>query len=170
MKTFLDEPEPKKGINMMFVVAVLIGIALVAGLLGLVSMKKSTQQIQVDAMEGAFREGSSEFALYTRKIIAETDTERTQQSPTGMGTIVMSIRGNILNITGRTLTGLEIKVTVVDSNDQPVRDKTTVVIPKEVEKLESGKTLPVQVTIEGFNKDDDRANIRWKVTAIKVQE
>jgi hypothetical protein len=170
MKTFLDEPEPKKGMNMMFVVAVLIGIGLVAGLLGLVSMKKSTQQIQVDAMEGAYREGSPEFALYTRKIIAETDTERTQQSPTGMGTIVMSIRGNILNITGKTLTGLEIKVTVVDSNDQPVKDKTTVIIPKEVEKLESGKTLPVQVTIEGFNKDDDRANIRWKVTAIKIQE
>jgi hypothetical protein len=170
MKTFLDEPEPKKGMNMMFVVAVLIGIGLVAGLLGLVSMKKSTQQIQVDAMEGAYREGSPEFALYTRKIIAETDTERTQQSPTGMGTIVMSIRGNILNITGKTLTGLEIKVTVVDSNDQPVKDKTTVIIPKEVEKLESGKTLPVQVTIEGFNKDDDRANIRWKVTAIKTQE
>jgi hypothetical protein len=170
MKTFLDEPEPKKGMNMMFVVAVLIGIGLVAGLLGLVSMKKSTQQIQVDAMEGAYREGSPEFALYTRKIIAETDTERTQQSPTGMGTIVMSIRGNILNITGKSLTGLEIKVTVVDSNDQPVKDKTTVIIPKEVEKLESGKTLPVQVTIEGFNKDDDRANIRWKVTAIKIQE
>ena len=50
------------------------------------------------------------------------------------------------------------------------KEKTVVVIPKEVERLETAKSLPVQVMIEGFNKDDDRANIRWKVTAIKVQE
>jgi hypothetical protein len=170
MKTLTDEPEKKKGFNILFVVAILVGIGLVAGLLGLVSLKKSSQQIQVDAMEGAFREGSPEFEKYTKKIIAETDVDNTQQSPTGLGTIVMSIRGNILNITGKTLTGLEIRVSVVDSDHKPVKEKIAIVIPKEVEKLETGKSLPVQVVIEGFNKDDDRANIRWKVTAIKVQE
>lgn len=170
MKTLTDEPERKKGFNILFVAAILVGIGLVAGLLGLVSLKKSSQQIQVDAMEGAFREGSPEFEKYTKKIIAETDIDNTQQSPTGLGTIVMSIRGNILNITGKTLTGLEIRVSVVDSDHKPVKEKIAIVIPKEVEKLETGKSLPVQVVIEGFNKDDDRANIRWKVTAIKVQE
>lgn len=170
MKTFLEKPEPKKGLNIMFVVAVLVGVALVAGLLGLVSLKKSSQEIQVNALEGAFREGSPEFEKYTKKIVAETDTENTQESPTGLGTIVMSIRGTIFNITGKTLTGLEIKIGVVDGDNNPVKEKTVIVIPKEVDKLESGQTLPVQVMIEGFNKDDDRANIRWKVTAIKIQE
>jgi hypothetical protein len=29
--------------------------------------------------------------------------------------------------------------------------------------------MPVKVMIEGFSKDDDRAMIRWKVTAIKTE-
>lgn len=173
MDEFLDKPEKKSGINKIFIVAIVIGVIVVGALLGLVSLKKSTQQAQVDALEGAYHEGSPEFERYTKKIIAETDENNTQESPTGMGTIVMSIRGKILNLTGKTLTGLELRVSVVDQNNKPVKEKTVIVIPKEiekVEKLETGKTLPVQVMIEGFNKDDDRAQIRWKVTAIKITE
>lgn len=171
MDTFLKQPEEKKGNNMIFLAAIGIGLVIVLAFLGLVSLKSSTKQIQTQALEGAFREGTPEFEKYTKKIIAETDEDRTTYSPTGMGTIMMSIRGKIRNITGKPLTGLELKVAVVDSFGNPVKEKTTVVIPKEdVTKLETGQVLPVQVTIEGFNKDDDRANIRWKVTAIKVEE
>lgn len=170
MDTFLQQPEKKRG-NMMFLAAIGIGVIAVVAFLGLVSLKSSTQQIQTQALEGAFREGTPEFEKYTKKIIAETDEKNTTESPTGMGTIIMSIRGRMHNRTGKTLTGLEIKVSVIDSFGNPVKEKTTVVIPKEeVTKLETGQILPVQVTIEGFNKNDDRANLRWKVTAIKVQE
>jgi hypothetical protein len=31
------------------------------------------------------------------------------------------------------------------------------------------ENLPVLVPIEGFAKDDDRARVKWKVTAIKVE-
>lgn len=171
MDTFLQQPEKKKSNNTLFLGAIGIGLVLVLVFLGLVSMKSSTKQIQTQALEGAFREGTPEFEKYTKKIIAETNEDRTTQSPTGMGTILMSIHGRIRNITGKSLTGLELKVTVIDSFGNPVKDKTTVVIPKdEITQLANGEVLPVQVTIEGFNKDDDRANIRWKVTAIKVQE
>lgn len=170
MDTFLEQPKKTKG-NKMFLLAIGVGLIAVIAFLGLVSLKSSTQQIQTQALQGAFREGTPEFEKYTRKIVAETDENNTTQSPTGMGTIIMSIRGKIHNLTGKSLTGLEIKVAVIDTFGNPVKEKTTVVIPKEeVTKLEAGQVLPVQVTIEGFNKDDDRANIRWKVTAIKVQE
>ena len=87
-----------------------------------------------------------------------------------MGSIVMSISGIIRNITGKTLTGLEIQVSVVDIGGKTIKDKTVIVVPKQAERLENGDSLPVQVLIEGFSKNDDRAQIRWKVTAIKVQE
>lgn len=171
MDTFLRQPEKKKGKNTIFLAAIGIGLVLVLGFLGLVSLKSSTVQIQTQALEGAFREGTPEFERHTKKIVAETDENNTMESPTGMGTITMSIRGRIRNLTGKPLTGLEIKVTVIDSFEKPIKEKTTVIIPKDdVTQLESGQILPVQVTIEGFNKDDDRANIRWKVTAIKVKE
>lgn len=171
MDTFLQQPEKKKSNNTIFLAAIGIGFLIILAFLAVVSLKSSTKQIQTQALEGAFREGTPEFEKYTKKIIAETNEDKTTWSPTGMGTIMMSIHGRIRNITGKPLTGLEIKVGVIDSFGKTVKEKTTVVIPKEeITSLENGQILPVQVTIEGFAKDDDRANLRWKVTAIKVQE
>lgn len=170
MATFLEEEKKEKqGINKVLVGALIAGLVIVAAIVGLVALRPSTQQVSEQALEGAFREGSPEFAQYTKRIVAQTDENRTTQSPTGMGTIVMSIGGNIRNISGKTLTGLELKVGVVDSFNNILKEKTLIVIPKQAERLENGQNLPVQVLIEGFNKDDDRANIRWKVTAIKFE-
>lgn len=169
MDTFLEEKREKQGINKVLIGALIAGLVIVGAVVGLIALKPSAQEVNNQALEGAFREGSPEFAQYTKRIIAQTDENRTTQSPTGMGTIVMSIGGNIRNITGKTLTGLELKVGVVDSFNNLLKEKTVLAIPKQAEKLENNQTLPVQVLVEGFGKDDDRANIRWKVTAIKVE-
>jgi hypothetical protein len=36
--------------------------------------------------------------------------------------------------------------------------------------LKPGESIDVTVNIDGFKEDDDRANARWKVTAIKFKE
>lgn len=169
MDTFLQEKNEKQGISKVLIGALLAGLVIVAAIVSLIALKPSSQEARDQALEGAYREGTPEFAAYTKKIIAQTDENRTTQSPTGMGTIVMSIGGSIRNITGKTLTGLELKVGVVDSFGKVLKEKDVLVIPRQAEKLENNQSLPVQVLIEGFGKDDDRANIRWKVTAIKVE-
>lgn len=169
MESFLQEPEKKKGINTTMIAALIIGTILIATFIAVISLKRSDKDLQDQVLQGAFLEGTPEFALYTKKIVLQTNEDRTTESPTGMGTIVMNINGIVRNITGKTLTGLEIRVAVVDMSGKTVKDKTVLVIPKQAEKLENGQTLPVQVLIEGFNKDDDRAQIRWKVTAIKIE-
>ncbi len=169
MDTFLQPPEKEKGINKRFLLPLLIAAIIVIVAITAISLTRSTQQIHEQILEGALREDNSEFAIYTKKISIQTDEDRTTWSPTGMGTIVMSIRGNVRNITGKTLIGLEIKAAVVDSFGKMIKEKTVLVVPKQAERLENGQSLPVQVLIEGFNKDDDRAQIRWKVTAIKVE-
>lgn len=170
MDTFLTEKNPeRKGINKTLLAALAIAAIVVIAVIGIISLKPSMQEVEKQALEGAYREGTPEFAAYTKKIAAETDENRTTQSPTGLGTVVMSIGGNIRNITGKTLTGLELKVGVVDSFGKILKEKTLIVIPKQAERLDNNQTLPVQVLVEGFSKEDDRANIRWKVTAIKVE-
>lgn len=170
MAAFLENKQEKQGINKVLLGAVIAGFVLVAAVVGLIALRPTPQDVQQQALDGAFREGSPEFAALTKKIVAQTDENRTTQSPTGMGTVVMSIGGTIRNLTGKTLTGLEIKVGVIDSFGNPVKDKTLVVIPRQAEKLENNQTLPVQISIDGFAREDDRANIRWKVTAIKISE
>jgi hypothetical protein len=169
METLLQQSEKKSGLNKMMVGAFIIGTIAVLAALGFLLTRPTTKQLENQVLENAFRAGSPEFELYTKRISITTDNDRTVWSPTAMGKIVMSLRGTIRNITGKTLTGLEIKASVVDSVQKPVKEKTLLVIPRQAEKLETGKTLDIQVSIEGFEKSDDRAQIRWQVTAIKVE-
>ena len=172
MDTYLKEPEKNEGINKVLLAALVIGTLLIITVIGLLLLNQSPKEDQNQALTGAFREGSPEFDLYTRRIVAQTLEDRTTQSPTGLGTIVMSIGGKVRNMTGKTLTGLEMKVSVVDMLGKVVRDKIFTVIPdvsQGVNELETNQMLDFQVSMEGFSKDDDRANIRWKVTAIKVK-
>ena len=172
MDTYLKEPEKNEGISKVLLAALVIGTLLIITVIGLLLLNQSPKEVQNQALTGAFREGSPEFDLYTRRIVAQTLEDRTTQSPTGLGTIVMSIGGKVRNMTGKTLTGLEMKVSVVDMLGKVVRDKVFTVIPdvsQGVNELETNQMLDFQVSMEGFSKDDDRANIRWKVTAIKVK-
>ena len=169
MDGYLQGTEKKGGLNKTLLGAFIIGAIVISAFIGIILMRPTTKQIQEQVIENALREGNPEFELYTKKISIQTDTDRTTQSPTGMGNIMMNLRGIIRNMTGKTLTGLEIKAAVVDSFGNPVKEKELLVIPKQTERLEPGETFPVQVRIEGFSKDDDRAQIRWKVTAIKIE-
>lgn len=169
MTTLFEEPEKNTGSKKIILGALIAAVLAVAAIIGLLSLKPSATLVEQQALEGAFREGTPEFETYTKKIVAQSDYDRTTKSPTAMGTISMFIGGTIRNFTGKNLTGLELKVGMVDSFDKVLREKTVIVIPKQREKLDNNQTMPVQVTIEGFDPKDDLANIRWKVTAIKVE-
>ena len=169
MNTLFEEPGKEKGSKKILFGALIVAILAVVAVIWWISLKPTTTQIVQDAMEGAYREGSPEFQNYTRKIVAQTEEDQTTKSPTAMGTVSMYITGTIRNFTGKTLTGLEIKVGMVDTFGNLLKEKTVVVIPKQRETLENNQSMAVKVTIEGFDPKDDLANIRWKVTAIKVQ-
>jgi hypothetical protein len=170
MDTLLQTGNPeKKGVNKILLVGILIGTLLVAGAVWLFSftpsMEEQTQQLLADA----FLEGSPEFEKYTKDIVIQTDMDNIMQSPTALGTIMMTINAKIRNKGQQTISGLEVKVGVVDMAGKVVREKKLMVVPKQREKLAPGETIPVVATVEGFRKDDDRANVRWKVTAIRIE-
>ena len=170
MKTLEDiEKKPESGSKKAFWIAAVIAGLAIAGLVALLFTRPTTEQYQQQTIEGALREGSPEFEALTKKIVLENDTERTTESPTAMGSIQMSIWGKIRNLTGKTITGLEVSITVVDLAEKPVKAKTEIVIPKRQDSLETFQTVSVNVIMDGFKKEDNRANIHWKVTAIKVQ-
>lgn len=169
METLLQKPNKDKGSNKILIAALTAAILAVLAIVALVAFKPAPVQVEQQTLESAFREGSPEFQNYTKKIAAQTDENATTSSPTAMGTKMMSIGGIIRNFTGKTLTGLELKVTVVDTFNNPLKEKTIIVIPKQYETLDNNQTMAVRVNIDGFALDADLANIRWKVTAIKVE-
>ncbi|MGI8493779.1 MAG: hypothetical protein ACR2L1_00515 [Pyrinomonadaceae bacterium] len=169
MNTLFPENENVKKSNKILIGALTAAVLAVAAAIALFSLKPSAVQVEQEALENAFREGSPEFQNYTKKIVAQTNEDATTKSPTAMGTVMMSIGGTIRNFTGKTLTGLELKVGVVDTFGGLLRERDIIIIPKQRESLENNQTMPVRVIIEGFDPKADIANIRWKVTAIKVE-
>ena len=80
----------------------------------------------------------------------------------------MYIRGKIRNKGARPINGLEVNVAVVDSFNQTLREKRVLVVPTQLPELAPGEIIPISLEISGFEKKDDRADIRWKVTAIRA--
>jgi hypothetical protein len=167
---FSEQEEKKKGINKLFVVGFVIGALIIAGIIGLLLRKPSMDVQKANILHGAYTEGSPEFQDLQKDIIISTDTDRTVQSPMAAGTISMFIHGNIRNKGTKTITILEINAAVVTQFKSTVlKEKRVLVVPVQLARLDPGQTVPVTLTIDGFSKDDDRADIRWKVTAIKAE-
>jgi hypothetical protein len=81
----------------------------------------------------------------------------------------MTLRTTARNFTGRTLSGLEIRASVVDHQDKPVKARSVVVVPGRQPELEPNKTLFVQVMLDGMTETDDRARIKMEVIGFKFK-
>lgn len=165
----LFKPEEKKSaFNPVLIGGMLIGVVLIGVAIYLLSFKPSMEDQTAKILEGSFREGTPEFAAITKDILISTD-ENTVESPTGLGTISMYITGKIYNKGKNTISTLEVNVSVITQKNEVLREKRIVVIPVQRPSLDPGETIPITLTLDGFDRRDDRANIRWKVTAIKTK-
>jgi hypothetical protein len=172
MDLLLDKDKEKSGVNKVLVGAMLIAAGLIAGALWLWTFQPSfeEQKQQQQQIVGAFTEGSPEFESYTKNLVITTDLDRTTESPLGLGTIQMNIQGDIRNKGDKIINGLEVNVSVVDIKNQTIKEKKVKIVPtNQIEKLAPGEITHVIVPMDGFNKKDDRANVRWKVTAIRFE-
>lgn len=168
MELFVQEQKEKKGINKGFLVGVLIAVVLLGAFIGYLSLQPSFDEQKAKILEGSFIEGTPQFAEITKDILIETDLDRTVQSPTVFGTISMAISGKIRNKGNKNINGLEVKVAVITQKNEVLKEKRVLVVPIQKNMLEPGQTIPITLTLDGFKKEDDRANIRWKVTAIRT--
>lgn len=126
---------------------------------------------QQPRLEGAMRVDSPEFAQMRERVVVEFIPDQDAfESTRAVGDIVMTLRPKVRNFTGRTLSGLELKATVVDLGGRPVRERTVIAIPASGRtELENNKVAEVPIMLEGFRKDEVRANARVEVTAVRFK-
>ena len=163
------KPEEKKGINKLLVGGMIVGIIAIGLAIWLLSFKPSMDVQTAKILEGSFKEGSPEYAELNKDIVISTD-DNTVESPMGTGKISMFIHGKIRNKGTRTINILEVSVSVVTQFNQPLRERKILVVPVQHPSLGPGEIIPITLTFDGFTKDDDRANIHWKVTAIRAEK
>lgn len=158
----------KKRINPILIIGAVIGLVAVGVAIALLMRTPSIEDQTAAILAGSHREGSPEYADLNKDIILSTD-DRTVQSPTGLGTISMFIHGKVRNKGTRTITALEVNVAVVTQFGDVLKERRLLVVPVQPPTLGPDETVPVTLTLDGFKKEDDRANIRWKVTAIRAE-
>ena len=165
----LFEKEEKRGINKAFLVGGLIGVVAIAVVIFVAMQRPSMEDQKQAVLADALREDSPQFQEITKDIIIATGDD-TVESPNAFGYISMFITGRIRNKGNRVINGLEVNVAVVDQFNQTLKEKRVLVVPTQIGQLGPGDTIPITLALDGFDKKDDRANIRWKVTAIRVAE
>ncbi len=167
METLSDQIQ-KRNLNVRgYAVGAVIGVILIGALIFIATRRPSMEDQAAAILEGSHREGSPEFDAITKDIIISTG-DQTIQYANAFGTISMSIVGRVKNKGDRTINGLEVNVAVIDQFNEVVKEKRVLVVPTQQPQLGPGETIPITLSIEGFKKEDDRANIRWKLTAIRT--
>ena len=168
MDGFLEPREKQRIISPGLIFGVLIGLLVIAAGIWYVMRQPTMEQQMAAVLEGSYREGAPEFEDTTKDIIISTTEDKTVESPNAFGSISMYISGKIRNKGNRVINGLEVNVAVIDSFSQVLKEKRVLVVPTQQATLEPNEIIPISLEISGFDPKDDRANIRWKVTAIRI--
>jgi hypothetical protein len=166
-----DEVVEKESRSLQIGIYVAIGVVSLILIAGLIWIKRQPSppapSSSVDQhLQGAITPGSPEFAKLMEGI--RLDTPEGTQDTTALGGLSMNIFTTVRNFTGKNITGLELKGTVVDIKGNPVKTRTVVVIPDRQPVLEPNRALPVRIRLEGFKDTDDRANIKAEITGVKT--
>ena len=168
-----EEAKQNKTATMLVKASIVILSAALIGGLWYIRRQPNTDPKRADArLENAIRPDAPEWKQYAEKIIL--DPPEAIESKRAVGGVWMQLQTTVRNFTGKTLTGLEMKGTVVDLQGKPVKDHTIIVIPsylnnENVAELENNKTLRVPIAVEGFQPTDVRANIKMEVTGFRLQ-
>lgn len=153
------------------IIVVAIIAALVIAVLFYFLMRATGGGTVTPTLQGAIRAGSAEFDQYRERIVLDEPVADEGKRP--LGDIVMTLKTTVRNFTGKTLSGLEIRGAVVDHQNQPVKQRTVVIIPSLApdtpKELPPNKTIYAQVVLDGMTDKDDRANIKMEITGFKFK-
>ena len=153
--------------TLIIVVAVIAAIVIAGLFYGLMYLSSSGPAPNA-ALQGAIRAGSPQFEENRKNIVL--DDPEAVEAKRALGDLTMTLQTTVRNLTGKTLTGLEIRAAVVDYEGKPVKQRNVMVIPGKQPELAPNKTLPVAVMLDGMSDTDARANIQMEVTGFKFKE
>ena len=164
--------------NRTLIIIVAVVAALAIGGLFYLLMRKAAAPTPAVTLQNAIRPGAPEWEQYGKRIVLDEPADCPEpgapfcatEARRALGDILMTMRATVRNFTGRTITGLEIRATVLDHQNQPLKQRTVVFIPSALHaELDPNKTMSAAITIDGFTESDDRANTKMEVTGFTVR-
>ena len=161
----IETTESNRTLIIIVAVAAAIVVAIFIGFLMWASSGRGGGE---PTLQGAVRAGSPEFDKNKPNIVL--DEPEGFEAKRALGDLTMTLRTTVRNLTGKTLTGLEVYGAVVDYDGKPIKQRTVVVVPTRQPELAPNKTMLVQMMLEGMSDTDPRAQIKMEVTGFKFKE
>lgn len=142
-------------------------IALMVAGLYYVAMTQPVNSYSEPRLSSALRPGETEFEQVREQIeIAQLlGTERVHP----FNSLAIDLTATVRNNTGRTISGLEMRGAIVDTQNSTVRERTVMVIPLRQTALEPGEAIGVRVLLENIGKDSERADMLLEVTGVRFE-
>jgi hypothetical protein len=118
-------------------------------------------------LEWMLQPGHSDFNQFRDRIVIDQLMGNEKLHP--FNNLVVELKGVVRNETGRTITGLQMRGAIVDTDNVTVRERTVAVIPVQQTALEGNEAINVRILLEGIDRDSDRARAVLEVTGITFQ-
>jgi hypothetical protein len=152
-----------------YLLATILAIALLVAVTAIFyqQMNRPATLTPEPRLENALRTGDQDFEQQRGRVVVEG--LNATQSTRALGDIVMELTATVKNTTGRTLNGLEMRGAVVNSQGEPVGERTLIVVPAQQATLKPDETVSVRVLLEGIKPEAERANTRLEVTGLRFE-
>lgn len=126
-----------------------------------VSLAKETR------LEGALRAGTPEFDQNQPLILVTRVMARPLVRLLGDASV--EITATVQNTTARRITALEMRGTVVDAGNAPVRERTKIIPLPRNEPFNPGEKIEVMILVEGVKPQPDLSHARMEVTGFRFE-
>lgn len=154
--------EVDKSRRIIFIAVGLVAAVLVAGLAYWAS-RPSTATGE-ERLEGAVRPGSPDFPAADRLIVEFDPNENAEIGPTALGPWAVKFIPVVRNFTGRTVSGLEFRISGMDIKGQTIRERVAV----NREEIGVNKVARPGLSIN-FPQDSRPANLKLELTGVRFK-
>ena len=161
----IKEPELRWPVILVAAIITTCVVLVTAGALHLTLTKPAAGPAAQPRLEGALRPEMPEFERLREKIIVEQLIAT--EAPRALNDFALEMNATIRNTTERTLSGLEMRGALFDTQKSVARERTVVVIPARQTALEPGEAIAVRILLEGVRPEVERAGVLMEVTAVR---
>jgi hypothetical protein len=163
----IKEPELRWPIVLIAALITTAIALLVATMHFVASTTPSVNRSSPAQFEWMLQPGHSEFDQVRQQISIEQLMGKEKLHP--FNNLVVELTGVVRNETGQTISGLEMRGAIVDTENSIVRERTVAVIPLQQTALENNEAINVRILLEGIDRDSDRARAVLEVTGITFE-
>ena len=163
--TLIREPEIRWPVILAAAAITSVIVLVTAAVIHLAATSPYKGRVLDQRLEDAIRHETPGFEQFSGQLLVEQLVATEALRP--LNDVAVEVMGTVRNTTGRTVTGLELRGAILDTQSAPLRERTVVVVPTRQTALEPGEAINVSILLEGVGPEAGRSAHLMQVTGVR---